>query len=255
MFRTLTIPLWCAMVFTPLVLVYSGVVFAQAMSGANYQIESDSINVGGAFSESDSFWLEDTTGEVATGFSESDSFELRAGYQQMQAVSIALTQPDSVVMDPSIPGLAGGFSNGSTTLTATTDNPAGYELLFSAASNPAMLNAANDEIADYQPVSGDTDFSFTTGSTDAHFGFSIESTHAMARFLNDGIDCGVGSTNTAQTCWDGLSLIPTAAVRSSSANHPAGTETTIHFRVGVGGDVSQPPGTYVATTTITAVPL
>lgn len=255
MLRSFTIPLWCAVAFTPVVLLYSGIVVAQVMSGSNYQIESDSINVGGVYSESSSFRLEDTTGEVATGPSESNNFQLLAGYQQMQTVTISLTQPDSVVMDPSIPGLAGGFSNGSTTLIATTDNLAGYELLLSAEADPAMQSAQSDTIADYVPSSGASDFTFTTASDDAHFGFSIESPHAAERFLNDSADCGTGSSNDPQTCWDGLSTTPAAAVRSSSSNHPSGTETTIHFRVGVGGNVSQPPGTYIATTTVTAVPL
>ncbi len=258
MFRTFTIPLWCAMVFTPLVLVYSGVVFAQAMSGANYQIESDSINVGGAFSESDSFWLEDTTGEVATGFSESDSFELRAGYQQMQAVTITLTQPDSVVMDSTIAGLTGGSAMGSTTFAVTTDNPAGYQVLLTAQSDPAMRNAEDDTIADYQPAGAVPDYEFTTASTSAHFGFSIESLHAADRFLNNGAGetCGiVGGTNTAFRCWDGLNTTGVEVVRSGVANQPDGTESTIHFQVEIGDNVSQPPGTYVATTTVTAVPL
>ena len=227
---------------------------SQMMQSDNFQIESDSVNVGGVYSESDSFQLEDTVGEIATGESESESFQLRAGYQQMQSVVISLTQPDSVVMDPSIPGLAGGVSNGSTSLIATTDNPAGYELLLSAESDPAMQNASNDTIADYVPVNG-ADFDFLIGSSDSHFGFSIESADALNRFLHDGENCGVGSTNSPRVCWDGLGTTPTAVVESGSANQPAGTETTIHFRVGVGGDVSQPPGTYMATTTVTAVPL
>ena len=48
---------------------------------------------------------------------------------------------------------------------------------------------------------------------------------------------------------------PETIARASSANHPAGATTSIRFRVGVGGAVAQPPGTYTATTTITAIAL
>lgn len=254
MFRTLTIPLWCAVVFTPLVLLYSGVVLAQAMSGSSYQIESDSINVGGAFSESDSFQLEDTTGEVATGFSESDSFELRAGYQQMQAVTLAMSQPDPVSLSPALSGVTGGVSNGSTTINVITDNPAGYELLISASTDPAM-QSEEYTIADYQPSGAAPDLDFTTASTSAHFGFSVESVDASSRFFNNGSSCDTGDNNTPLVCWDGLSMDPTTVAATSTSNHPDGTDTIIHFRVGVGDSVMQPPGTYVATTTITAIPL
>jgi len=255
MIRSLHISLWCATIFTPVVLLSFGLVLAQTMTGSFYQIESDSINMGGGFSESDSFTMEDTLGEVATGISESDSFELRAGYQQMQSAFISMTQPDSIVLDPNLPGLGGGTSNASTSVVVTTDSPAGYELLISASANPAMQNEFSDSIADYAPSSGDPDFTFTVGSEDAAFGFSVESIDALARFLHNGSVCDAGSTNTAQTCWDGLSTTPTAIVSGNTANHPTGTQTTLYFRVGMGVGVSQPPGTYVATTTVTAIPL
>ncbi len=253
--RSLLINFIASLFFTPLVLYYSNGVYAQVMSGGSFRIESDSINVGGVFSQSDLYSLEDTFGEVATGYSDSDSFQLRAGYQQMQAVSISMTQPNNVVMSPSILGLTGGESNGSTNFVVVTDNPAGYELLISASSNPAMQNENNETIEDYQPSSG-TDYLFVTDSITSHFGFSVESSDANSRFWNNGDDtCGILVTNTAQVCWDGLSTTPVAIVSTSTANHPTGTETTIHFRVGVGDAVGQPAGSYFATTTLTAVPL
>lgn len=256
MIRSLHVSLWCAVIFTPLILLSTGLVIAQTMTGNSFQIESDSINMGGGFSDSDSFALEDTLGEVATGISESDSFELRAGYQQMQAAFISITQPDAVTLSPALSGIMSGVSNGSTTLTVTTDNTAGYEVLISAESEPAMRNEANDTIADYSP-SGVADYVFTTSNTDVHFGYSVESAHAVSRFFHNPSTetCGTGSSNVARFCWDGLSSSPATIVESGQANHPNGTETTLHFRIGLGSDVSQPPGTYVATTTVTAVPL
>lgn len=254
--RELRLAFWSACLCTPVVLLSSGIGMAQVMSGTSYQIQSDSVNVGGVYSTSSSYTLEDTTGEIATGESDSTSFSIRAGYQQMQDITIAMTQPDSVVLDPSIPGLAGGVSNGSTSVTVTTDNPAGYEVLIEAESDPAMqADGGAYTIADYTPGGG-ADYTFAIGLTDAHLGYSVLSDDAEARFLHSGsAPCGTGSINTAQNCWDGLSTTPEAIITGTSANQPAGTASTIYFRVGVGGDVVQAPGIYVATTTLTALPL
>ena len=245
----------CALLLTPIVVSFLSVAGAQMMGSENFQMESDSVNVGGGHATSENFTMEDTTGEVATGPSTSESFELRAGFQQMQQILISMSEPESVVMSPSIPGVAGGFSNGSTSVTVITDNPAGYELRIASESEPALQATEGSEtIGDYAP-SGDSDFSFSTEDTDAHMGYTVVSDHAVDRFLNDGENCSTGSLNTSDNCWDGLSTAPATIVGTANANHPDGTLTEVYFRVGVGGDVVQAPGTYVATTTVTAVPL
>jgi hypothetical protein len=246
----------CALFLTPFVLFATSVVGAQVMQGTNYQIQSDSVNVGGVNSTSTSYTLEDTTGEVATGVSTSSSFTLRAGYQQMAPITIGMTQPASITLDPAIPGLAGGISNGSTSVTVTTDNPAGYEVLVEAVATPAMqADGGTYTIADYVP-SGGADYNFAIAATDAHLGYSVLSPDAESRFLHSGsAPCGTGSNNTSQNCWDGLSTTSEPIITGTAANQPSGTESTLFFRVGVGGDVVQAPGSYVATTTLTAVPL
>lgn len=255
MFRSLFTTTICAVIFTPLMVWGIGFVAAQVMSSDTYQIESDSINVGGGFSSSTNFQVESTVGELATGESGSESFELRAGFQQMQSAQISMTTPAAVLMTPSIPGVAGGFANGSTTVTVTTDSPAGYQILISTESEPALQEEGGSEsIADYSP-DGDSDYSFTTLDSDAHMGYTILSTHASSRFFNNESVCGTGGINTGENCWDGLSTTTATIVSSNDANHPTGTETKILFRVGVGGSVLQPPGVYTATTTLTAVAL
>ena len=244
-----------ALLFIPLVLGMFGISVAQVMQSTNYQIDSDSVNVTGGFSESTSYQMESTVGEVATGDSDSSSFSVRAGFQQMQAVQISLSPISSVVLSPTIPGVTGGTANGSTTFTVITDNPAGYEVTIQAEGEPAMQEVQSvNTIADYAP-SGTADYDFRLNSSDAHLGYSIESPAAAVRFINDGNDCNVSGSNTALQCWDGLSTTTAVIVRETTANQPAGTDTTIHFRVGIGGSVNQAPGTYVATTTVTALPL
>jgi hypothetical protein len=226
---------------------------AQVMESTSYKIQSDSINFGGGLSTSDSYTLESTMGEVATGDMSGDTFNLRAGYQQMTGSFISITAADAVVMTPSIPGISGGFANGSTSVTVTTDSPAGYSLSIRAESAPALVKGA-DSIADYVPT-GNPDFEFITDATDSHFGYSPSGEDVAQRFLDNGSACGVGSGEVSLKCWDGLSVIDEIIAQSTSGNSPGGTETTVHFRVGVGGSVVQTAGVYTATTTLTALSL
>lgn len=244
-----------ALVFMPLVVGMLQVSVAQVMQSTNYQIDSDSVNVTGGFAESNSYQMESTVGEVGTGDSESTNFALRAGFQQMQAVQTSLSPIDNVVLSPSISGVSGGTANGSTTLTVITDSPAGYEVVISAEEDPALQEQTSANIiADYTPT-GTADYSFSLIASDAHFGYTVESDAAASRFLNDGGSCDTGATNTALQCWDGLSTTTAVIATDASANQPAGTDITVHFRLGIGGSVNQPPGTYVATTTVTAIAL
>lgn len=226
---------------------------AQVMQSASYQMESDSINIGGGLSSSTNYIQESTVGEIATGPSDSTSYSLRAGYQQMQEVYLALTAAADVTMSPSIGGVTGGTSTGVTSVTATTDNRAGYTLTIQAESSPAMQSGANS-IADYT-TGGDPDFVFDTGATESHFGYSPEGAHIDDRFRDDGGSCNTSSGDTPDRCWDGLTTSAVVIATDSNSNHPNGTDTTVKFQVGVGGSVNQTPGTYVATTTLTLLPL
>jgi hypothetical protein len=224
------------------------------MQSGNYRIESDSINFGGGFSSSTNYTLESTAGEVGTGESSSATYQLKAGYQQMHEVYIALSAVGPVTLSPSIPGISGGFSNGSTTVTVTTDSPSGYGLSIASVGTPAMQKGG-DTIADYVPLGVVPDFSFTTDATDAHLGFTPEGEDLAVRYQDTGGICGVVGDDTVLSCWDGLSLSGVTIASRTTSNHPYGSTTTINFRVGVGGSVYQAPGTYIATTTLTALPL
>ncbi len=227
---------------------------AQVRSSSNYQIQSDSINLGGGLSSSTNFVQESTMGEIASGRSTSTNFNLSAGYQQMQEVYLALGGGNDVVMSPGLPGIGGGFANGSTTVTATTDSPSGYQLTIAAASTPAMQKGA-DTFADYAPVGAVPDRIFTTGAADVHFGYSPDGADVVDRFKDDDSDCGVGSNITLGECWDGLSTVAEPIAQNTNSNHPDGTDTTVYFRVGIGGSAVVIPGDYVATTTLTLLAL
>jgi hypothetical protein len=239
-----------------LVAAFGGIdTFAAVMESTHYQIQSDSVNVGGERSTSASYTLEDTTGEQATGVGSSENYQLYAGYQQMQEVYLALSGGGDVTMAPALAGVTGGTSNGSTTLTAVTDSPSGYQLSIEAAESPA-LQSDTATIADYQPSGAVPDFAFTTAAGQSHFGFSPEGDDIPARFKDDGVGtCGTGANDTTLACWDGLATTSIVAAERTAPNHPDGTATTLNFRVGIGSGSSQPAGTYVATTTVTLIAL
>lgn len=237
----------------PFVLLSIGTATAQVMESTNYQLQSDSINIGGGLSTSSSYSLESTGGEIASGESSSETYALKAGYQQMQEVFISLAGTTNVTLSPTI-GAGGGTANGSTTATVITDGVTGYELTIKSSNSPAMQSGANT-IDDYTPAGASPDYTFTTGASDAHFGYSPYGDDTVARFLDDGAaNCNTGSSNGVATCWDGLSTSTEAIASATNANHPNGATTTIYFRLAVGASASPVAGTYVATTTITALP-
>jgi len=252
-FRDTFVTAISAFILTPIVLCYISIGSVQGMQSTSYRIESDSINFGGGLSTSTNYNLESTVGEVATGESEGTNYNLKAGYQQLVSSFLSMTAPDSVTMTPSIPGITGGEANGSTTVTVVTDSSAGYRLTIVSSQSPALVSGGNT-ISDYTPV-GAPDFNFTTTATDSHFGYSPSGTDVASRFKDDGASCDTGTLETSLACWDGLSITEETVSYRTSANTPNGSTTTINFRVGIGGSVSQIEGVYTATTTLTAISL
>ena len=242
--------------FTLLAVFFSlPVVGAQVMQSSNYKIISDSVNFGGGLSSSSNYVLESTAGEMASGDSSSASFNIKAGYQQMQEVYIALSSTPDIVMSPAIAGISGGTADGSTDVIVTTDSTAGYQMTIVAENSPAMVSSL-DSIADYVPAAAPPDFTFNIGASDSHFGYSPEGDDVVQRFLDNGTDtCNTGSNDTSLRCWDGLDTTAEVIAQSAGSNHPDGVTTTVNFRVGIGGAVGQTNGTYFATTTITALSL
>jgi hypothetical protein len=227
---------------------------AQVRTSPSYQLQSDSINFGGGLSSSTNYSLESTAGEVATGDGGSATYRLRAGYQQMQEVYLSMTEAADVVMSPSLGGLTGGTSNGSTSVLVLTDSPSGYQLTILAESSPAMRKGF-DTIADYVASSSPAaDFAFTATATQAHFGFSPQGSDIVSFFKDNGTSCGVGSLDTALSCWKGLTTSEVVIAQGDN-NQPSGATTTINFRVGIGANAGVIAGSYIATTTLTAIPL
>lgn len=231
-------------------------VIAEQMSSSNYKIERDSVNTGGAPGTSANYSLEETTGEVATGESSSANYELKAGYQQMGEVFLAMTAAGNVTMSPSIDLSTGGTSNGSTDTTVTTDNAAGYELYMKASSSPAMQgDTQGDSIDNYTPSGSDPDFTFSVAASAGEFGFTPEGTDIASEYKDNGSTCNTGSGDTSDACWNPITTTDELISRRTSANNPSGIETTVKFRITIGSSHSIAADTYTATATLTALAL
>ena len=242
-------------VITLLLVVFASQISnAETMSSSNYKVELDSVNFGGGRSLSGSYTIEDTAGEVGTGVSSSTNFTMQAGYQQYSTVNLYVTPASNVTMSPSIPGLTGGTSNGQTSLTVSTDNPAGYETKIKADSSPALITSY-DSFADYVPAGANPDYTFANAASNSSFAFTPEGSDIAPRYKNSGASCGVGSDDDANACWDGLSTTDRTVALRNSDNMPLGTVTTLKFRAASGSSHVQQDGVYTATTTITVISL
>ena len=255
MIRTVVLSFVSAFLCTSITIFGLHISSAQVMQSTNYQIQSDSLNIGGIDnSTSTNYALRSTIGENASGDSDSSSYSIGAGYRQMQAVYISLSGVSNISMTPSIPGVSGGTANGSTTLTVITDSPSGYTLTIESENDPAMNKGANS-IADYNPGSSPS-FSFSVNDGEAYLAYSPEGEDITSRYQDNGGDCNDGgSLDTVDSCWDGLTTGGQTISSATNPNHPNGATTTIKFKVGVGSGVNLDPGSYVATTTVTALPL
>lgn len=236
------------------VIISAPVAFAYVASSTSYRIQADSVNVGGILSTSTSYRAEDTLGEEGVGTSSSSSYRIKAGYQQMQEVYIAVTAPGDVTLAPNIPSTGGGTANGIASWTVTTDNLTGYTMNIRASGTPALASGANN-FPDYVPAGADPDFTFTTPGASSRFGFSPEGTDITQRYKDNGATCNVGALDTASSCWAPLSTTAITIASRATPNHPTGTVTSVRFRAQSGAGNTQPGGSYVATTTVTVLAL
>ena len=225
------------------------------MAGTAYKIPLDSINVGGQDGSSASYGLFDTVGEIATGDSASGSYGLNAGFIGAQLTYLAISSGSDVSMSPAIAGISGGAGTGSTVWTVTTDNPAGYSLLIRADTNPALRSASSD-FADYTTAGAAPDYLWSVAAADSEYGFTPEGADIIQRYRDNGSVCNsIGGGDTADRCWDKLTMSDQQIAASAAGNHPTGTATTVKMQAEVGSSHIQPNGTYEANITVTAVAL
>jgi hypothetical protein len=231
------------------------VVAADAMQSTSYRIKFDSLNAGGGFATSSNFGIQDTVGEQATGDSAGTLYNVRAGYQQVDTPAYITISLNPDVNLPSISGFSGGSSSTTTDWTVITNNSAGYEFLVRATSTPALKANTGAFFSDYVPAGSNPDFTFTYGTTESRFGFSVEGTEAGPQFKDNGSVCGVGTSETTDACYVGFTMTDETVAGRSTANAPGGSVVTLRLKAGIGVDKIQDSGTYSASIVVTAVAL
>ncbi len=226
-----------------------------AMASPNYKIQSDVVSFGGNKSSSSNYNVEDTLGEVATGSSSSTNYKLNAGFWQMQNIFISVSSPADVTLSPDINGLTGGTGDGSATWTVITDNVAGYEMYIKSDSSPAMSDGSGNSFSDYTPTGSNPDYNWSVSSTSSGFGFTPEGSDIVQKYKDDGVSCNTGTLDTQNTCWTGFSTTNELISKSTTANHPSGTDTLVRFRAESGNQNILPNGSYTASIIVTVLPL
>lgn len=176
-----------------------------------------------------------------------------------------MASTSAVTMSPSIQGLTGGTGYGTTTSRVLTNNPTGYNMTISFASNTAMYRAhGNGEIPNYLYSTSTTDYpnGFDTSPANAQFGFTVNASttsEVSSIFTENAGNCGSNNngTFTVNSCWRGASSTAAATtqlINSTAATPTSGSTTTVQFRVTVPNSPSPavPTGNYTATATLTA---
>ncbi len=232
----------------------AGICLGYVAESANYRLERDSLNAGGGdFSESSSYLLSDTVGDISGGFA-GVLTAVTAGYRASEdEYYLTISAPVDVSMSPGLDGTVGGSSTGEAAWTVVTNDPDGYILYLASAASPALASVS-DSFADYEPVESDVpDYSFTIAASESAFGFSVEGDDIAQNFKDNGSVCNSGSADTADSCWLGFDLADQEIASSSGANDPAGAITTVKFKATIGADKLQLQGDYTAALTVTAL--
>jgi len=241
-------------IFGFVILIVAQSVFGYVMSSPSYRIQSDSINVGGVRQTSNSYYSEDTIGEVVVGISSSTSYILRAGYQEMLQSSISLSlSTTSVQLLPNIPGTTGGSASGTYNATVITDNTGGYSLYVNASTSPA-LKSGSYSFNDYTPsVVGTPDFNWSVLSTTSEFGFTPGGTDIAQLFKDNSGSCNSGTNDTADKCWYNFSSSAQAISTTYSPTQQTGNQTAVRLKAESGSSNNQHAGIYTGHIINTAV--
>jgi hypothetical protein len=189
-----------------------------------------------------------------------DVFTVR---QQITSEISFKTAPNDVVMSPSLQGITGGTSYGTSTVAITTNSPAGYTMTIAFATVTAMQGEnISSDIDNYTPSTpGTPDFNFSVPAGDAEFGYTVDSITTPADisslFKDNGAACNAGAGTLVGKCWYGTTTATNAVslINRTSATPGTGATSTIVFRVGVGATPvpALQTGFYNATATLTAL--
>lgn len=193
--------------------------------------------------------------EPTAMFAASDTNTFSVEQEIGAEISFATASGDIQMAGAAIGGATGGTRFGSTTVAVTTNDTSGYTIGISFSDNSGMKHATLAEYIDMYATTtaGTPDYNMNLGVTSHGFAYSVSSTNAVQKFLNNGSSCDQSGGDTSYgNCWV-MNQTPTSAftIVDSSAVATA-EETVIGFQVQVGGSSGLSNGFYYATTTLTA---
>lgn len=170
------------------------------------------------------------------------------------------TPASSITLSPSLGGITGGTSLGSTQVIVNTNESTGYTMTLTASSSLGMIGNASS--TNYIPAyatssSFAADYNFNVPANKAYFGYTVEASTTSdlsSAFKDNGSSCGTGSLDNADKCWVGATSTPFTIINRNYWTPASGATTTLKFRVTINSNPSPviPDDTYVATTTLTA---
>ncbi|MFZ5365093.1 MAG: hypothetical protein ACOZBH_02765 [Patescibacteria group bacterium] len=209
-----------------------GSALAVGMSGTNYEIPFDSINIGGSdFSGSANYLMFDTMGEAGTDFSSSANYQMNvAGYRQKDLVTtLSLSLNTSNLNLGQIKPSEN--ASGSITATVTTNAANGYDLYIK---KNQLLTSAGHSISDFSGT-----IAAPIAWSGVGFGFTLISGTGLDIKWGSGANfAAVPGASTLTHTKPALSLIP--------------DDTQFGFKVEL--DSNQSSGIYSNTITFTALP-
>jgi hypothetical protein len=222
---------------------------AFAMSSTNYEIPSDVIGSSGAPSESATYELNDTLGEMATGPSSSSTYDLKAGFWQTAEGYVIAINCDSFLNMEAISGTGRSdpdMSSNFATCNIFTDDNSGYNLYWKASA--ATMASGGDSIAAYTPAVSEIAELWSVASSASEWGGHLGSGSDTVNTTFWG-----SADSYAAGKWLNIPIADFNIATRLSKTAVAGDDEYIYFGAEVGADKFQPSGTHSVTVTFTSV--
>lgn len=170
-----------------------------------------------------------------------------------------LAIPSDVVMSPSLAGITGGTSSGTSTIRILTNNDTGYNMTIAFSTTTAMTrNGGGGNIRNYNPATINVpDFTFSN-EVYGQFAYTVSASTTADMttvFKDSGAACNTSTGDVASRCWLNPSTTALTIINRATATGGSGATTSFAFRVNIPNNPvpAIQEGTYVATATLTAL--
>ncbi|MCX6722646.1 MAG: hypothetical protein NT094_01085 [Candidatus Staskawiczbacteria bacterium] len=223
---------------------------AYVMQSSNYKIQSDdSLTPTSGLGTSTNYIFLDTMGQVSSGVSNSNSYKIKAGFQQMQEVSLSVTSPGNINLG-NIPGISGGTVSNNSYWKVQTDSSSGFDMKINASTIPAM-KLPPDGTYYFDDYFTTPTHNWNIGSNAAKFGFAVTPAtvdDSASTLKDNGSACGLGSN--VGNCWSGFNgTNPIVIIHRQNRTDANGENELITFKAQSNKFMNV--GNYVSSITIT----